>query len=528
VRLTSSSRRSGLVVAVVALTAALSVPAATASATDDPDPRITAVMDKPAYATAQWGLLQVDPSSGQVARSQFPDQSFLPGSVTKLFSVSAAWGTLGADHRFETPVYAVGGQDGSTVTGDLVLVAQGDLTMGGRTEPDGAVAFTDIDHTYANDLPGATLTPEDPLAGLDSIADQVKAAGITRVAGDVVIDDRAFSAVGELDPTPTPLIINDNLIDLLTTPTSPGQPADFSWRPQVSTFQVTSDVRTVAADGPTDIQVTTSPDGHQISVSGTIAAGSQPQLRVAQVEDASAFGRTAFIEALGRAGVTVDAPTGGPNPVDQAPGSYASAQPVASYVSPVFAEYAKLILKVSHNLGANLTLCLMAVHAGSTDCMAGFPAEKAFLQRAGVDTDAVSFSDGRGGTPEDRVTPRAVTQILEYWLGTPDADRFRTSLPVLGVDGSLGEFCTSCPAQGKVFAKTGTVAGLDDLNQRLQIGAMTLGGYLEAGEGRYEVFYVGVTGATATTIEELVDVLRDVADIGAFMQEGAAASATAE
>ena len=47
-RLVSSSRRSGLVVAVVALTAALSVPAATASTTDDPDPRITAVMDKPA------------------------------------------------------------------------------------------------------------------------------------------------------------------------------------------------------------------------------------------------------------------------------------------------------------------------------------------------------------------------------------------------------------------------------------------------------------------------------------------------
>ena len=39
-RLMSASRRSGLVVAVVALTAALSVPAATASATDDPDDAI--------------------------------------------------------------------------------------------------------------------------------------------------------------------------------------------------------------------------------------------------------------------------------------------------------------------------------------------------------------------------------------------------------------------------------------------------------------------------------------------------------
>jgi serine-type D-Ala-D-Ala carboxypeptidase/endopeptidase (penicillin-binding protein 4) len=524
VRSGNRPRRARLVVAVVALTAALNVPVATVSAADDLDPRITAVMDKPAYEHAQWGLLEVDPSSARVVVSQFPDQAFLPGSVTKLFSVSSTWATLGGDHRFETPVHAVGGQDGSTLTGDLVLVAQGDLTMGGRTRPDGTVAYTDVDHTYANDLPGATLTPEDPLAGLDSIAAQVRAAGITRVAGDVVIDDRAFSAVGELDPTPTPLIINDNLIDLLTTPTSPGEAADFSWRPEVSTFQVTSTVSTVAADGPTDIQVTTSPDGRQISVSGTIAAGSQPQLRVAGIDDASAFGRTALIEALARAGVTVDAPAGGPNPIDGAPASYAADRTVATYVSPVFAEYAELILKVSHNLGANLTLCLMAVHVGSQDCMAGFPVEEAFLESAGVDTDAVSFSDGRGGTPEDRVTPRAVTQILEYWLGTPEADRFRTALPILGVDGSLGSFCTSCPATGRVFGKTGTVAGPDVLNERLQIGAMTLGGYLEVADGRYEVFYVGVTGATAATIDELITVLQDVADIAAFMQENAASA----
>ena len=104
------------------------------------------------------------------------------------------------------------------------------------------------------------------------------------------------------------------------------------------------------------------------------------------------------------------------------------------------------------------------------------------------------------------------------------ADRFRTALPILGVDGSLGSFCTSCPATGRVFGKTGTVAGPDVLNERLQIGAMTLGGYLEVADGRYEVFYVGVTGATAATIDELITVLQDVADIAAFMQENAASA----
>jgi hypothetical protein len=40
------------------------------------------------------------------------------------------------------------------------------------------------------------------------------------------------------------------------------------------------------------------------------------------------------------------------------------------------------------------------------------------------------------------------------------------------------------------------------------------------------MLYVGVTGAAARPLEELLDILRDVADIGPFMQEDAAASAS--
>ncbi|WP_208779246.1 hypothetical protein [Streptomyces griseorubiginosus] len=65
---------------------------------------------------------------------------------------------------------------GPTLKGNLALVAQGDLTMGGRTRPDGSVDYTDVDHTSANDLPGATLTPENPLAGVDQIARQASPA----------------------------------------------------------------------------------------------------------------------------------------------------------------------------------------------------------------------------------------------------------------------------------------------------------------------------------------------------------------
>ena len=493
---------------------------------DDLGAEITAIMAKPAYQHAQWGLLEIDEATGRIIHSQYPDQFFIPGSTAKLVSVSGTWHALGGEHRFTTPVQAVGQRDGTALDGSLVLVAQGDLTMGGRTKPDGSVDFTPIDHTYANDVPGATLTPEDPLAGLDEIARQVRGSGITEVRGDVAIDSRLFTSFPDLDPTPTPLIVNDNVIDLLTTATAPGQAAQLSWRPQVAPYQVESTVQTVAAGGVTDIAVSASPDGTRISLSGTIAADAQPTLRISAVQDPAAFGRTALIEALARAGVTVTAPPTGPNPSGILPGSYDGTQRVAAYVSPVFAEYARLILKVSHNLGANLGICLMAVTAGSHQCEDGFPVLTEFLRQAGIDPTQVQLLDGRGGNPVDRVTPRVENEILHYWQGTPEATRFREALPILGVDGSLAsacEGCPTCPGKGKVWAKPGTVAGFDAVNQRLAIAGETLGGYLDAGHGRLHTFYLAVNGASTPDINGLIGIINDLSLIAGLLQEQAEA-----
>ncbi|OKK17321.1 D-alanyl-D-alanine carboxypeptidase [Streptomyces sp. CB00455] len=492
------------------------------SGADGLDPRILKIMRKPDYRNAQWGFLQSGPGGGPVVHSRFADQFFLPGSTAKLFSVSGTWATLGGDHRFTTPLYAVGERRGATLSGDLDLVAQGDLTMGGRTRPDGTVAFTDLDHTYANDFPGATLTPENPLAGIDRIAQQVRRAGITRVEGDVIVDDRLFLPEPVFQPTPDPLIINDNLIDLLTTPADrPGEAARLDWRPKVAPYSVTSTVKTVAAGKPTDIQVTTSAGGTRIQLSGTIPAGGKPLLRVAGVGDPAAFGRTALIEALGRAGVEVTAKATGPNPAGRLPGTYEGRPRVAAYVSPPYADYAKLILKVSHNLGANLGVCLMAVSAGGRNCMGGFPVLARFLERAGVDSEQVQLLDGRGGNPVDRATPRAEVQMLTYWQRTPEARRFRESLPVLGVDGLLADNCRDCPARGKVFAKTGAVVGLDALGARLAVGAITIAGYLDKGGGRFDTFYAGVNGASTPTTDPagVLTIADDLAMIAAYLQE---------
>src|ERR687890_2714064 len=490
-------------------------------------PEITKIMNSSLYRYGEWGYLEVDPSDGHTVRSLGPaDRLYIPGSSTKLFSVSATLDDLGFDHRFETPVYAQGEVNDDTLSGDLVLVAAGDLTMGGRTTNDGSVAFTDVDHTYANDVPGATLTPEDPLAGLNGIAEQIREYGITRVDGDVIIDDRLFDPPPSgdpnpnLDPWPSPITINDNVIDVEITPGEVGEaPESVTWRPQVAPYHIDVQAKTVAAGDPNTVSVSPASDG-RIVVSGNIASDAGTLLRVAPVEDPAAFARTALIEALERVGVSVSASPTGSHPASDLPekGSYSADAEVAAYESPPFSEYAKLILKVSHNYGANLNVCLMAVEAGSTDCNDGFPVMKSFFEKSGVDTSQVALADGRGGNPSDRFTPQAATDLLRYWLEQPQAETFRTMLPELGEDGSLADACDDCSAKGKVFAKTGTVALPDPVNGRLT-QAESLGGYMESESGQFHVFYLVVNDAVAQDIDDALNIFNDLADISADLQE---------
>jgi len=143
-----------------------------------------------------------------------------------------------------------------------------------------------------------------------------------------------------------------------------------------------------------------------------------------------------------------------------------------------------------------------------------------FLGRAQVDRTQVVLTDGHGG-PNDRFTPQAVIDLLRYWLGRPEFPRFRQMLPILGEHGNLSGICTDCPARGKVFAKPGTVATVDTLNDRLFMSE-ALGGYLEVRPGQFHLFDLAVNNAV-TSFTGVLQVFNDLGYISAYLQEDAAA-----
>jgi D-alanyl-D-alanine carboxypeptidase/D-alanyl-D-alanine-endopeptidase (penicillin-binding protein 4) len=87
--------------------------------------------------------------------------------------------------------------------------------------------------------------------------------------------------------------------------------------------------------------------------------------------------------------------------------------------------------------------------------------------------------------------------MLRYWIERPDFDRWRNTLPILGVDGTLADTATKSAAVGKVFAKTGTAVADDPLNGTFQVQAKALAGYFQARDGSWRVFDLVANNAGA-------------------------------
>ncbi len=465
---------------------------------DEPrDARFDSVLQMPRYKSAHWGLLFVDAKTGETLYAHQPDQLFAPASVTKCYTVATALDALGADFRFETPVRRRGELDAQgRLAGDLVMVASGDLTMGGRTTAQGEIAFTDNDHTYANGARETQLTDPDPLAGLNSLAKQIADAGVRRVAGDVLVDDRLFDKAEGSGSGPgrvTPILINDNAIDFTIVPTKAGERAKVTWRPQTSALQVETRMETVAKEGK-DAKVTTwirEEGPGRLYVYGQIPEGHEPIVRIHEVSDAASHARTLFIEALERHGVVVEASRLAGNRPDHLPNrSDTDALPVvAKLTSPPFSENARLILKVSHNLHASTLPLIVASRTGRRTLEDGLRAEQAFLKRAGVAVETISFGGGAGGDRADYVTPRATVQLLRHMATRDDFAAYRRAMPTLGVDGTLAKSVdATSPAKGRVSAKTGTLTWDNLLNGNSLLTSKALAGYLTMPDGREVVF----------------------------------------
>jgi PBP4 family serine-type D-alanyl-D-alanine carboxypeptidase len=458
--------------------------------------RIDQIRSRPEFAHADFGIEFYALDTHRVIYSLNANKLFVPASTTKLLTEGTVLARLGADFRFHTKVFRTGPVDSSGhLKGDLVLVAAGDPNLSNRIQPNGTLAFMDDDHSE-----GGPLLAGDPLAVIKELGAAVRAKGIRRIDGRVLIDTSLFpdgQREGGGGAVLSSIIVNDNLIDVVATPgAGRGDPVLLRTVPLTSYAHFVNRLTTTAAETKPNVDdplVETNPDGTvTITLSGTLPAGTAPPVLPAPVPSPTHFATTVLQEALRAAGVTI-APerSNVQSDLGALAHMYTQENLVAEHVSPPLSEDLKVTLKVSQNLHAGIGQFLLGAyvaHDAKDTYQTGFQIEHAFLEAAQLDLSGASQGDGDGGDWADLFSPDFICSYLTYWSGRPDFDVLLRALPVLGKDGTLAQIQTQSPAAGHVFAKTGTLYFSDRLNNRSMLNGKGLAGYVWTLSGRKLAF----------------------------------------
>jgi D-alanyl-D-alanine carboxypeptidase/D-alanyl-D-alanine-endopeptidase (penicillin-binding protein 4) len=490
-------------------------PVLTIHADDGLPQEMQKIINQDKYRHAFWGIYAKDLKTGKVLFDLNSDKLFSPASTTKLFSVAALFNAYGENYKFKTPVYSTGKISNGKLDGNLVLVGQGDFVFGGRFSNPNVISFTKLDHINANSVPGVSLTKEDPLHAVNELAQQIYDKGLRELNGDVIIDTHLFETTEKREMTLSPVAINENLIDFVVNPTSSGQKAELSWRPQVPGYEVLNQVKTVAHGEPLELDVTADETGRKLTIKGTIPAGQKDIVRTYPVKDPAFFVKSAFVKALKDRGIKINAQDVKANfqPNDDLK--------IAEWVSAPLSEYGKLILKVSHNYGADLVALLLAAKNKQNTFDEGMRLIGDFVTKeVNLSPDAFVFGDAAGGN-ENRLTLQAEVDLLEY-MHKKSPEMFKgyyDGLPILGVDGSLQDVAKKSSGEGKIRAKTGTGVAYNPAVGKFFLITQALAGYIEGKDGHMYAFEVVVNNGKMPTIDDVFAIFEDQGQISSLIYD---------
>jgi D-alanyl-D-alanine carboxypeptidase/D-alanyl-D-alanine-endopeptidase (penicillin-binding protein 4) len=211
-----------------------------------------------------------------------------------------------------------------------------------------------------------------------------------------------------------------------------------------------------------------------ITVDGQIQAGSRPRNEQLSVWRPELYAGTVFAERLKAYGVpiagVIDTCTATPD-MTELHRTLHGIDTVLTFMN-----------KVSDNLSAECVLKTTAAYKlgipGSA--AAGATLVNTFLASCGVDTNRISVADGSGLSRYDLTSPGTIVRLLEQmYRDSVSFPTFYHTLPIAGVDGTIGSRMRGTLAAGNLRAKTGSLGAVSALS-----------GYVHTADGEILAFSI--------------------------------------
>jgi D-alanyl-D-alanine carboxypeptidase/D-alanyl-D-alanine-endopeptidase (penicillin-binding protein 4) len=464
----SVCRRAGLIIISTALATALSsIAGASASPAGDPAlvTKLNSVMKDSRVRHATSGAIVLDAKNGSQLYGRNADRAITPASNTKILTAATALHVLGPGYRFKTEVIrrARPGSDG-VLRGRLYLKGYGDPT-----------------------------TMKADFAGL---ARQVRAAGIRRVSGKLIVDSTFFDSVRYNPNWSTAYASDYYAAEIAALTVAPNTDYDsgttiISYAPRSRGSR--AKITTVPAAAANYVKIvnktTTSARGtsssfwaHRAYGTNTITVGGRVPLGrtgswMITVHKPELYAGAVFRAELAKAGVTI----AGSTAIGQLPGTSHTlvgvdrSMPLSQLLVP--------FMKLSNNMHAEALTKTMGTLKGNPGNWAdGLSYTKAYLKSTGAPMAGVVLVDGSGLTRRNKLTPRALARFLDKIQDETWWPAFDHALPVAGntkrmVGGTLRHRMNGTKAANNAHAKTGTLSGVTALS-----------GYVTGADGRRYVF----------------------------------------
>ena len=404
--------------ALVALTASIS----TAQAETAPDQVAGQVAKLVAekLPAARTAVYVADARTGEPLVAIGADTLMNPASNVKLISTATALDLLGEDFRYRTRLLGLDPDAAGVVASDLYLL--------GARDP--------------------TLDRED----LGALVDDLRATGVTRIAGDLLVgEDAGRDGLGRV------------VLRVAVRGARPGQRPEVTIEP--ATRMASVDVKaTTTRRAKTSVAVAATPyfdaSGEprvEVAVSGTIRPGARRVRRVV-VAQRSIHAAYALEQALLDAGIVVDGRIQVASLhrfLDRTIAAGHAPHVLAEHRSAPLADIVSTINKYSLNwLADRVVLTAAAPRTGGRPSMArAVEAMYGWLERrAGIARDSAIVDSGSGLSYQTRLSARQVVTVLQAGLAD---ETYRSSLAVAGVDGTLRHRMEKL--SGRVRGKTGTL-----------------------------------------------------------------------
>lgn len=399
---------------------------------------IDKIINSPEFERSRWGILVQPLNSSQSLYAVNSRSYFVPASNVKLLTTAAALHRLEANYRILTPIYASGN---APQFNRLYLRGKGDPSLTRQT--------------------------------LQRVARQLRDRGIESI-DELIVEDRSLSDTVR-HPTwehydlnfyygvaVNRLILNENTFNLILYPQQQGQPLKLEWDDAIAArqWQFNNQTQTSHADSPYTVEINGNLGKPILNITGQLAINAKPDPWGMAILNPSRYFLDTFRELLELESIAI-----AQTKISDRSQIQKAKQAIITIESPPLAILIRETNQPSNNLYAEALLQLLGEHASSPP----LKALEAALTELGVDSNGYQLADGSGLSRHNFLSPEAIVQTLQGMARSPQAETYRTSLPVAGVSGTLRNRFQNTAVREMMQGKTGTMTGVSALSGYLEV-----------------------------------------------------------